>query len=94
MVHNFSVARSKATKPIHGALRSEDWLKGHNVLVVKWELNRAKVAWLFIFLLILSPSLGVVVGWLSHRAAVGVAASAAVFAVASFLQGLVVWVQG
>ena len=92
--HPRFAASYEATTSSEKKLLSQLCHDGGSVLVVRRELDRAKVAWLLIFLLVLSPSLGVVVGWLSHRADVGVAASAAIFALASFLQGLVVWIQG
>ena len=49
---------------------------------------------MLILLLFFSPALGIGVGICSHDADVGIAVSAGVFAVASFVQGLVVWVQG
>lgn len=65
-----------------------------DIVVVKRVIDRTKVAWLLILLLITSPALGIGVGMCSHNADVGIAVSAGVFALASFVQGLVAWVQG
>lgn len=65
-----------------------------DVIVITSVLDKTRIAWLLIFLLIISPSLGLIVGLLSHNAATGIAVSAGVFALASFLQGLAVWFQG
>ncbi|KAM0796397.1 hypothetical protein BDR22DRAFT_893249 [Usnea florida] len=64
------------------------------VLVVRRVIDRAKVAWLLILLLFFSPTLGIGVGFFSHNADVGIAVSAGIFALASFVQGLVAWIQG
>lgn len=64
------------------------------VIVVRRVIDRAKVAWLLILLLFFSPVLGIGVGICSHDADVGIAVSAGMFALASFVQGLVAWVQG
>lgn len=64
------------------------------VITIRYELDRCKVAWLLMLLLVLSPGLGLAVGWASQRADVGVGVSAAVFALASFLQGWFVWLDG
>ena len=57
-------------------------------------MDKANVAWVLILLLIASPGLGIAIGLCSHSADVGVAASAGIFALASFIQGLVAWLQG
>ena len=64
------------------------------IIVIRRVIDRAKVAWLLILLLFFSPTLGVGVGVCSHNADVGIAVSAGIFALASFVQGLVAWVQG
>lgn len=64
------------------------------VLVVRRVIDRSKVAWLLILLLFLSPVFGIGVGICSHNADVGIAVSAGMFALATFVQGLVAWVQG
>ena len=64
------------------------------IVVVRRVIDRAKVAWLLILLLFFSPTLGIGVGVCSHNADVGIAVSAGIFALASFVQGLVAWVQG
>jgi hypothetical protein len=63
----------------------------YNVLVIRRVINKTKVAWLLIILLILSPGLGLIVGLCTHKAEVGIAVSAGVFALAAFLQGLAAW---
>ena len=64
------------------------------IIVIRRVIDRAKVAWLLILLLFFSPTLGIAVGVCSHNADVGIAVSAGIFALASFVQGLVAWVQG
>ena len=49
---------------------------------------------MLILLLFLSPVLGLGAGICSRNAKVGFAVSASVFALASFVQGLVAWIQG
>ncbi|MCJ1456751.1 hypothetical protein MMC28_007115 [Mycoblastus sanguinarius] len=68
-------------------------LSGHSVPVIRKTLDKTKVAWLLIFLLIISPGLGTIVGICSHKAEIGFAVSAGVFALASFLQGFVTWLH-
>ena len=69
-------------------------ISGQDVIVINSVLDKTRIAWLLIFLLIISPSLGLIVGLLSHNAATGIAVSAEIFALASFLQGLAAWSQG
>lgn len=65
-----------------------------SVIVIRTTVNKTKIAWLLILLLTISPGLGVGVGVYTRKAEVGVAVSAGVFALASFLQGLAAWVHG
>lgn len=67
------------------------WLTGQNVIVFRCVLDKEKTTWLLMCLLIMSPVVGILVGLFSHQSEVGVAVGAAIFAVASFLQGLAVW---
>ena len=69
-------------------------LDDQEIIVIRRVIDRAKVAWLLILLLFFSPTLGIGVGVCSHNADVGIAVSAGIFALASFVQGLVAWVQG
>lgn len=69
-------------------------LNGQRVIVIRKILDKTKVAWLLIFLLIVSPGLGIVVGYYTHKAEVGIVVSAGIFALASFLQGLAAWFHG
>ena len=68
-------------------------LKGHQVLLIRRAFDRRKLAWILILLLIISPAAGTLVGRYSHRADVGESVTAAIFALASFLQGLAAWLQ-
>lgn len=68
--------------------------RSQDVIVIRRVIDRAKVAWLLFLLLLFSLALGLVVGVCSHDAKVGIAVSAGVFALASFVQGLVAWVHG
>lgn len=63
----------------------------YRIIVFQKLLDKQKVAGLLISLLLISPALGLVVGTYLRRADVGVAVSAGVFALASFLQGLAAW---
>ncbi len=65
-----------------------------DVIVIRQIVNKTKIAWLLMFLLIMSPGLGLVVGLHTRRAEVGIAVSAGLFALASFLQGLAAWFHG
>ena len=66
-------------------------LVGHDAIVIRQILDKTKISWLLIFLLVSSPALGLAVGLCTHKAEVGVAVSAGIFALASFLQGLAAW---
>lgn len=70
----------------------EDY-RGQRVIVLRRVLDKQKVAWLLISLLLISPALGVVVGTVFHRADVGVAVTVGIFALASILQGLAAWFE-
>ena len=59
-------------------------------LLDKWKVAQA----LIVMLLVLSPTLGWLVGHLSDSAEAGIAVSAGVFMVASFVQGLTAWMVG
>ena len=65
-----------------------------SIIVIKRVLDKTKIAWLLTSLLLLSPTLGLIIGVCSHDAEVGIAISAGVFALATFVQGLIAWVQG
>ena len=69
-------------------------LAGKQIIVVRKVIDKAKVAWFLVLLLGISPVLGVVVGVCSHSAEAGIGVSAGVFALASFTQGIVAWIQG
>lgn len=69
-------------------------LAGQQVLLIDTLGDRVKMALLLLLFLILSPALGIIVGRLAERADVGVAVSAGIFALASFLQGLAAWLHG
>ena len=66
-------------------------LTGQRALVISQVLDKTKIARLLVLLLVISPALGVFVGIRSHRADVGAAVSAGVFALAAVLQGLAAW---
>lgn len=68
-------------------------LAGQQVLVIYIVGDKAKIARLLLLLLVLSPALGAIAGRFSHRADVGVAVGAGIFALASFLQGLAAWLH-
>jgi len=69
-------------------------IKGQKVIVVQRIFDRGRIAAFLIVLLGVSPVVGIIVGVCSHRSEVGVAVSAGVFALASFLQGHAAWLQG
>ena len=66
-------------------------LGGREVIVIRKILDKTKITTFLIFLLIISPALGLAVGMCAHKAEVGIAVSAGIFALASFLQGLAAW---
>lgn len=68
-------------------------LIGQEVLLIRRRSNKVKIAWLLGLLLVISPAVGTTVGMCTHRADVGVAISAGIFALASCLQGLAAWLQ-
>lgn len=68
-------------------------LGGQEVLVIHTVADKQKIAWFLLLFLILSPVLGFLVGRLCHQAEVGVAVSAGIFALATFLQGLAAWLH-
>ena len=68
-------------------------LAGKEVVLVRRVFDKEKIAWLLVSMLVISPAIGTLVGRYSHRADAGVAVSAAIFALASFLQGLLAWLQ-
>ena len=78
----------------------EDY-QGQRIIVIRRVLDKFKIARLLILLLLISPALGTVVALFTHGAgvelaestAVGVAVSAAIFALASFLQALATWLE-
>lgn len=76
------------------SIRAHEDLRGQEIIVIRQIMDKANVAWVLILLLIASPGLGIAIGLCSHSADVGVAASAGIFALASFIQGLVAWLQG
>ena len=63
-------------------------------IVIRCLLDRTKVARLLILLLFLSPALGISVGVCFQNADMGIAISAGLFGLTTFVQGLVAWVQG
>ena len=68
-------------------------LAGKEVVLIRRVFDKGKIAWLLVSMLVISPAIGTLVWRYSHRADVGVAVSAAIFALASFLQGLLAWLQ-
>ena len=76
-----------------GSLETRHSLVGHEVLLIRRRSNKRKIAWLLVLLLVISPAVGTLVGRYTHRADVGVAVSAGIFALASFLQGFAAWLQ-
>ncbi len=68
-------------------------LIGQEVLLIRRRSNKVKIAWLLGLLLMVSPAVGTMVGSCTHRADIGVAISAGIFALASSLQGLAAWLQ-
>ena len=88
--------------PDHGSGNSLDTrtsnfdadLAGKQTIVVRKIVDRAKVAWLLVLPLGISPILGAIVRVCSHNAEASTAVSAGMFALASFTQGIVAWMQG
>ena len=76
------------------SVRAHEDLKGQEIIVIRQIIDKANVARVLILLLIASPGLGIAIGLCSHSADVGIAASAGIFALASFIQGLIAWLQG
>lgn len=76
------------------SIRAHEDLRGQEIIVIRQIIDKANVARVLILLLIASPGLGIAIGLCSHSADVGIAASAGIFALASFIQGLIAWLQG
>ena len=72
---------------------SDPIFSGQSVVIINKVLNKAKITWVLVLLLIISPGLGVAVGLWSRKAEVGIAVSAGVFALASSLQGFAGWLD-
>ena len=68
-------------------------LYGQSVIVINRELDKLKVIWLLSPLLVVSPGLGLVIGLRSHKAEIGLAVSAVIFALVSCFQGVVAWLH-
>ena len=68
-------------------------MEGQNVILIRRVLDKWMIAWVLIGLLLISPGLGIATGICSHRLDVGVAVSAGLFALASFLLALAKWFQ-
>ena len=75
------------------SIRNHEDLKGEDIIVIRQILDKANVARILILLLIASPGLGIAIGLCSHNADAGIAASSGIFALASFTQGLIAWLQ-
>ena len=69
-------------------------LEGEHIIVIRRVLDKVKISYLLLALVVISPGLGLAVGICSHKAEVGIAVSAGIFALASFVQGLAAWLQG
>ena len=76
------------------SIRNHEDLRGQEIIVIRQIIDKANIARVLILLLIASPGLGIAIGLCSHNADAGIAASAGVFALASFTQGLIAWLQG
>ncbi len=88
---NSGQERSLLNPPL---IRGHEDLESQEIIVIRQIIDKANVARVLILLLIASPGLGIAIGFCSHNADVGIAASAGVFALASFIQGLIAWLQG
>lgn len=72
---------------------SNERLSGQNVILIRRVLHKRLIAWVLIVLLLISPGLGIAIGMCLNRLDVGVAVSAGIFALASFLLALAKWFQ-
>ena len=66
-------------------------LDGQKAILIRRVLHKAMIAWILVVLLLISPGLGTVIGIYSHRLDIGVAVSAGMFALVSFLLALAKW---
>lgn len=64
---------------------------GQRALVVSQVLDKAKVAWFLVLLLVISSPLGIIAGIRSHRVDVGVAVNTGVFVMVATFQSLAAW---
>ena len=62
--------------------------------VVSQVLDKAKVAWFLVLLLVISSPLGIIAGMRSHRVDVGVAVNTGVFVMVATFQSLAAWMLG
>ncbi len=75
-------------------LKSETVVPSDQVITLRRVLDKAKVARMLVVMLIMSPIFGIAVGHCASSAEAGLAVSAGIFALASFIQGLVAWILG
>ena len=66
-------------------------LEGRHMIVVRRVIDKTKIALLLISLSVASPGVGTLVGMYSRNAQVGIAVSAGIFALASFILELTAW---
>ncbi len=74
--------------------RGGNTLQGQRIITLRKVLDKTRVCRMLIVMVVISPSLGVLVGHLADSAEAGIAASAAVCVIASFIQLLTAWVLG
>lgn len=92
MIHERTYAQDNTQFSVAASERRMS-LGGKEVILIRRVFDKRRIAWLLISMLVVSPAIGALVGGYSRRADVGVAVTAAIIALASFLQGLLAWLQ-
>lgn len=92
LIHELALAQDSIRSAVAPPVLRQT-LIGQEILLVRRRIDKGTIAWLLSLLLVTSPAAGTVVGRFTHRADVGVAVSAGIFALASFLLGLAGWLQ-
>ena len=64
---------------------------GQRALVIVQVLDKTRLAWLLVLLLVISSPLGVIAGMKSHRVEVGAAISTGMFAMIAIAQTIAAW---
>ena len=73
---------------------ADDALIGQHIIVLQRMIDKMKIFWTLVFLLVTSPFLGALVDLCSNNANLGLAVSAGAFRLVTALQELASWMHG